>query len=133
MRVVMLQDPSFERFCEKIDILNKTLVNHPEQKINLDKWIVLEDNGEQYQRAYLKALIEVYRDYNLDNEPLPGYKSYERLPDCNIFTRDSNQWFYWSYYNSIEDMRQHLMKNVERQMKEAEDQIKLVEEKRKTK
>ena len=126
----MLTDSSFYRSRETLDILNKTLANNPERKINLDKWIILEDDGKQYQSAYPKALIKVYKDYNLDNEPLPGYKIFERLQDCNVFKQDNDQWFYWSYYESVEDMRKNLMKSAEEKIKDAEEQIKQVEEKK---
>lgn len=114
-------------YFETIDTINSTVKSSEGYKINLNKWILLEDNGEQYQTGIHKSLVRMYRDYNLSNGPLLGYKLFCKTEKYNVFNRNYNQSFYYSPYDSIESMRKSLYLNCEKIIEEATKQINLQE------
>ena len=114
-------------YFETIDTINSTIKSSEDCKTNLNKWILLEDNGEQYQTGIHKNLVRMYRDYDLSNKPLLGYKLFCKTDTYNVFDRDSSQSFYYSPYDSIESMRKSLYLNCEKIIEEVTKQINLQE------
>lgn len=114
-------------YFETIDTINSTIKSSEDHKINLNKWILLEDDEKQYQTGIHKSLVRMYRDYNLSNKPLLGYKLFCKTDTYNVFDRDSSQSFYYSPYDSIESMRKSLYLNCEKIIEEATKQINLQE------
>lgn len=115
-------------FLETIDTINSIIKSRQECKTNLDKWILLEDNGNQYQTGIHKSLVRMYRDYNLSNGPLLGYELFCRTEKYNVFDRNSNQSFYYNPYDSIESMRKSLYLNCDKAIEEAIKQINMANE-----
>lgn len=111
-----------------IDTINSTIKSSEDCKTNLDKWILLEDNGNQYQTGIHKSLVRMYRDYNLSNGPLLGYELFCRTEEYNVFDRNSNQSFYYNPYDSIESMRKSLYLNCDKAIEEAIKQINMANE-----
>lgn len=114
-------------YFETIDTINSTIKSSEDHKINLNKWILLEDDEKQYQTGIHKSLVRMYRDYNLSNKPLLGYKLFCKTDTYNVFDQDSSQSFYYSPYDSIESMRKSLYLNCEKIIEEATKQINLQE------
>lgn len=114
-------------YSEMIDTINSTIKSSEDHKINLNKWILLEDDEKQYQTGIHKSLVRMCRDYNLSNKPLFGYKLFCKTETYNVFDRDSSQSFYYSPYDSIESMRKSLYLNCEKIIEEATKQINLQE------
>lgn len=115
-------------YFETIDTINSTIKSSEDYRTNLDKWILLEDDGKQYQTGIHKNLVRMYRDYNLNNKPLLGYKLFCKTDTYNVFDRDSNQSFYYSPYDSIESMRKSLYLNCDKAIEEAIKQINMANE-----